>query len=258
MPNLPSYSIMLASVNLMHRQSRQEFKRAHELLEHLSDRHPRLGTPKAWIGKWYALRAAQNWANQPAMDLELAKTAIKKALDAEGNHSLALTIKGLIAGYVERDFSAASESYSAALALNPNEPFAWLYSATLSAWTGDGANAIASAKKALSLSPIDPIQYYFESLASIAYIAGGDYDGAVSLATESLRRNRAHTSTHKSLALALGLSGKLEEGRRVAAEILRLEPSYSVKAFMDRSPLASSPHRQVFAMALEAVGISKA
>jgi adenylate cyclase len=257
MPNLPSYSIMLASVNLMHRQSRQEFKRAHELLEHLSDRHPRLGTPKAWIGKWYALRAAQNWANQPALDLQLAKTAINKALDAEGNHSLALTIKGLIAGYVERDFDAASKSYTAALALNPNEPFAWLYGATLSAWTGDGVNAISSAKKALSLSPIDPIRYYFESLASIAYIAGGDYHGAVGLATESLRRNRAHTSTHKALALSLSLSGNLNLGRSVATEILRLEPSYSVEAFMDRSPLASSPDKQIFALALEAVGIPK-
>jgi adenylate cyclase len=255
LPTLPSYSMMLASVQMMHRQSRDEFARARILLQHLSERHPRIGTPYAWTGKWYALCAAQNWGEQPAEDLKRAKEAVDRALALEGAHSLALTIRGLIAGYVERDFAAAATSYEAALAVNPNEPLAWLYRATLAAWTGAGADAIAHADNALALSPVDPMRYYFESLAAIAHLAGGQYDKAIQLARESLRRNKVHASTHKTLVVALSLAGRQDECAKASAELLKVVPGYTVETFLSTSPLAASPDRLLFAEALRAAGI---
>lgn len=257
LPTLPSYSMMLASVQMMHRQSRAEFARARTLLEHLAERHPRIGTPHAWIGKWYALCAAQNWSNDYAADLRSAKEAVDRALAVEGSHSLALTVRGLIAGYVERDFDAAATAYQAALEVNPNDPLAWLYRATLAAWTGAGAEAMAHAQNALALSPVDPIRYYFQSLAAIAHLAGGQYDTAIELARESLRRNKAHASTHKTLVLALSLAQRQDECAHAAAELMKVAPGYTVASFLSSSPLAASPDRQLFADAFVAAGIPR-
>jgi class 3 adenylate cyclase/tetratricopeptide (TPR) repeat protein len=257
LPTLPSYAMLLASIQMMHRQSRAEFARALTLLESLSERHPRMGTPYAWIGKWYALCAAQNWSSQPSEDLWKARSAVDRALTLEDSHALALTVRGLIAGYVSRDYEAAHRDYEAALMHNPSEPLAWLYRGTLAAWTGSGQEAISHVDNALALSPIDPMRYYFESLASVAHIAGGKYESAAALAAQSLRRNKAHTSTHKALVLALTLSGKHQDGRRAAQELLGLEPSFTVAQFLDKSPLAGSPNRMLFAEAYAEAGIPR-
>ena len=41
LPNLKSYSLLLAGVGLLHRQQFSEFDRARQLFEALSERHPR-------------------------------------------------------------------------------------------------------------------------------------------------------------------------------------------------------------------------
>lgn len=255
LPTLPSYSMMLASVQMMHRQSRSEFERSLVLLQHLCERHPRIGTPHAWIGKWYALCGAQSWSENPRRDLAHAKDAVERALAIEGSHSLALTVRGLIAGYLEHDFAAAAKAYEAALVINPNEPLAWLYRGTLAAWTGAGAEAISHARNALALSPMDPMRYYFESLSAIAHIAGGEYEAAIQLARESLRRNKAHSSTHKALVLALSLAGQRQACTQAVDELAKAAPGYTVDAFLASSPLAGSPDRLLFAEALRAAGI---
>lgn len=256
-PSLPSYSMFLAGVQMMHRQSPGEFSRALKLLESLCERHPRIGTPYAWVANWYLLCAAQGWSSRPAEDLSRAQSAVDRALSHEPSHSLALTMRGLISGYVRRDYDKALVDYMAAIEHNPSEPLAWLYRGTLAAWTGKGDEAIEFVGTAMELSPMDPMRYYFESLAAVAHIAGQRYESAIALANQSLRRNRAHASTHKALALALSLSGRHEEARSAAQELLSIDAGFSVAQFLQKSPLAGSPDRQLFAEAYRAAGIPR-
>lgn len=258
LPTLASYSLMLGGITLMHRQSPRDFQRSRELLEHLSERHPRVPTPRAWIAKWYGLSSAQGWTPDPRRAARVALDQVKRALDTDPSLSLAWTIKGLIHGYVERDFDAAGEAYGQALRANPNEPLAWLYRATLAAWRGEEDMALDAAQRALRLSPLDPQRYYFDSLAATAMLAGGRHEQAVELCMRSLRANVAHTSTHKGLVIGLALMGRIDEARAAARRLYQLEPGFTVQDFLDRSPLAASPSGQRYRDALVAAGVQLA
>jgi tetratricopeptide (TPR) repeat protein len=107
----------------------------------------------------------------------------------------------------------------------------------------------------LSLSPLDPMIYYFNSLASTANLVGERYERAIELAARSLRENRLHTPTLRTLAAALMLSGQLDEARATMRELRELEPALTVGAFRERYPGRDSPHAARFTDALLAAGL---
>jgi adenylate cyclase len=255
LPGLESFTLLLGAISMMHRQSLQDFDRARQMFEYLIERHPAYAAPRAWMGKWYALRAAQGWTSDPIADARTALSQVQRALDRDSQNSLALTVKGLLHGYVEKDFDQAQEAYLQALDANPNEPLAWLYTSTLNAWRGNGVTAVTAAEKALSLSPLDPIKYYFESLAATAMMAAGKYTRSIELAKSSLAANKAHTSTYKTLTISQALSGNIAAARDTAAKLILLEPDFSVTSFKQRSPGRASPRAAEFVDALRQAGV---
>jgi hypothetical protein len=123
------------------------------------------------------------------------------------------------------------------------------------AWRGRGPEAIQSADRALSLSPLDPMIYYFNSLASQANLIGGCYERAIELATRSWRENRLHTPTLRALAAAQVLSGRLNEARETMCRLRELEPGLTVAALRARYPGRDSPQAGRFTAALLAAGL---
>jgi class 3 adenylate cyclase/TolB-like protein/Tfp pilus assembly protein PilF len=255
LPTLRSYSLLLGAVNLMHRQTRGDFERARALLEHLSERHPRHATPRAWLAKWYAVGAAQGWLADRSLSAEIARQEVRRALEAEPANALAWSIKGLLAGYGDADFDSAEADFREALRNNPSESLAWLFLATLQGWRGEGADAVASAGQALRLSPLDPLKYYFDSLAGAAMLGARQYDQAIALSTRSLRSNRSHLSTLRVLAMAQALSGDVDAAKVTVRELLTKDPKFTVATFLRVSPWRVSPEVSLLASALREAGV---
>ena len=255
LPTLDSCTLMIGSITLMHRLSKVDFFRSKEMLEYLMMRHPRHVLPSIWLSKWYILIVAQGWSASPASDTKMALNLIQKALDADSNNALALTIKALSHGYLEKNFELARDTYADALTSNPNEPLAWIGQATLHSWLGDGESAVKDARRALSLSPLDPIKYYFDSLASTAMLSAGKYHNAIQLALSSIRQNREHPSTYKTLIEALYLTGDYQAAKHHAVTLMRLEPTFTVASFRQTSPLYRSDRGDQYARALADSGV---
>jgi class 3 adenylate cyclase/TolB-like protein len=255
MPTLKSYSLLHGAVNLMHRQTRSDFGRARDLLEHLSERHPRHATPRAWLAKWYAIGAAQGWHQDQARSASIARQEVRRALDSEPGNALAWAINGLLSGYIDADFDAAATAYREALRQNPSESLAWLYLATLQGWRGEAGEAVLSAGQALRLSPLDPLKYYFDSLAGAAMLGAHRYDEAIALSQRSLRHNRSHLSTLRVLAMAQALGGDVEAARVTGRELLDKDPTFNVSTFLRVSPWRVSPEVSTLADALREAGV---
>jgi adenylate cyclase len=254
LPTLESYSLLIGAITLMHRMSRADFSRSRTMLEALVARHPRNPTPRAWLAKWHSLAVAQSWTEDPAQEAANSLSMVRAALDLDPDDALALTIKGLIHGYVEKDFGRAQEAYSSALVNNPSEPLAWIGSAALATWRGDAPVAVEAAERALALTPLDPLKYYFDSLACGAMMCAGEYPRAIELAKRSLRLNKGLVSTRRVLAIAQVLNGNVDEARATIADLLKLEPHFSVRFFQERSPLYRSPAGPLYADALIQAG----
>ncbi|MEO5669739.1 MAG: tetratricopeptide repeat protein [Ramlibacter sp.] len=255
LPTLDDYTLLLGAVALMHRTSPTEFDRARLLLEHLIDRSPRHPIPHAWLAQWHVLSASQGWSVDPGRERKLAQDHTMRALDTDPDCSLALTIDGLVRIHLLKDIEGALARYHDAIAINPNESLAWLFKGTLHAFKGEGEGAISSAERALSLSPLDPLRYFYDSLAASAAVSAGDYQRAIELAKRSLRANRTHTSTFRALAIAQSLSGDVDGARESIAQLLALDPQFTVAEFLKRSPSSQFSVGKRYADALLQAGL---
>lgn len=255
MPALDSYTLLFGAISLMHRQTLREFQRAHDLLEHLAYRQGRRGAAHAWLAKWHVLRAVQGWSPDPQAESVQALDRVQRALDANPQDGLALAIGGLVHGYLRKDLGAAGRMYDDALAANPNEPLAWLFSATRHGYLGEGHDAESAGEMALSLSPLDPMRYFFDSLAATAMLANANWQRSMELAQRSVRANRTHASTWRTLAYALVMLERVDEAKQAVAELRAIEPGYTVGEFRRRFPGRDGPMAQPWASALGVAGL---
>jgi tetratricopeptide (TPR) repeat protein len=211
--------------------------------------------PHAWLAKWHVMRVAVGASEDTAADSAAASASAERALACDAEDALALAVGAHVTAWAKHDLDDAETRLAQALAANPNEPLAWLWSAMTHAWRGRGAEAVRCADRALSLSPLDPMIYYFNSLASTANLIGERYERAIELSTRSLRENRLHTPTLRTLAAAQVLSGRLDEARETMRELRLLEPALTAAAFRARYPGRDSPQAARFTDALLAAGL---
>ena len=259
LPTLTSYTLMLGAVTLMHRASHADFLKSRSFLERLTEMHSRNALPFAWLGKWHVLHVAQGWSTDPTRDAKEALIYCQKAMEYDESSSLAIAVTGQVHGYLNKDLSTAEKLYREALDVNPNESFAWLWLGITAAFRGNGEVAVEATEKALALSPLDPLRYYYQSLAASAAITGGKYERAIQLANDSIRVNRSHSSTYRAKAIAQVLSGRTEAAKVTVKELLVLEPEFTVRKFKERFPAAKEApeHTQRLAEALQAAGLPK-
>jgi adenylate cyclase len=239
LPTLKSYTLLIAAIALMHRLSSRDFEHARKLLEALIDRASRQAIPRAWLAKWHVLRVQQGWSTDPQQDARVAQQCTRDALDVDPHCSLALTMDGLVHTHFTKQLDMAQERYDAALLHNPNDSLAWLLKGTMHAFKGEGTLAVRGTQRALRLSPLDPHRWYYDSLAATAYLAAHQFERALSAAQRSLRANRTHTSTLRAIAVAQWGLGQEEEARNTAQALLRLEPSFTIERWRERSPSTS-------------------
>jgi adenylate cyclase len=252
---LDAYGMTLRGVELMHRLSPDDFLLARHAFQTAIERDPGSPAPHAWLAKWHVMRIGVGASENPTFDGEAATACAERALTCDAEDALALSVDALVSAWSRHDLDAAERSLARALAANPNEPLAWLWSGITQAWRGNGTEAVRCAERALSLSPLDPMSYYFNSLAGTANLIGGHHERAIELASRSLRENSLHTPTLRTLAAALMQSGRLDEARDMVCRLRELEPGLTVGAFRTRYPGRDSPQAGDFAAALLSAGL---
>jgi adenylate cyclase len=255
MPTLESYTLLFAAIALMHRLSIRDFERSREMLQHLVERHPHSPAPRIWMAKWHVMKVAQGWSEHRDEEAQLAQAWVRGGLEMQPDHSIGLAIDGLVSAYLFRDLDTAGSRYETALAANPNESLAWLFASARHAYEDRGEEAMASARTAMSLSPLDPLRYLYLGFAANAAVAAGEYSAAIDLARKSIKANCTHSPTFRAMTIAQALSGQMHEARLSARRMLVIEPGFTMREFRTQYPGANSKHSQVHFDALTQAGM---
>ena len=252
--SLQNHTLLLSSIALMHRISPLAFQRSQQLLQVLIDRTPRLAAPYAWLAKWHVLRCTQGWSSDTQVDGKAALDNTKRALDRDATSSLAMTVEGQVNTWILKRLDVAEQFYAQALQSNPNDSLAWLLKGTLHALRDEGKEAVRLTRHALKLSPLDPLRFYFEAHAASALLSTGQYQKALSLAKRSLLLNRTHASTLRVLVTASWHLGLHEQARDYVNQHMKLDPSFRVSTYLERSPSAGYEFGKRIANALVEAG----
>jgi len=253
--SLQDHQLLIAGVGLMHQLRLSSFARSRELIEEAIRRAPRAAEAHAWLGEWYVISVFNGWSTDRSRDTGLALDCTSRALDIEPENSFCQTIDGVVNNNLLMRMDTARDRFESALDRNPNEAMAWLLSGVLSAYRDDGANAVTRVERAMRLSPIDPFGYFYDSLASTAYLAAEDFEKTLELADRSLAKNDRHTSSLRVRIAALHHLGRAEEAQETAAHLMRRQPDFTVEAYRRSHPAADFKIGRNVIAALAASGI---
>jgi class 3 adenylate cyclase/TolB-like protein/Tfp pilus assembly protein PilF len=255
LPTLESYSLLLGSIKLMHRSSRDEFLQTRKILDELINRHARIAAPRAWLGNWYILRVTRGWSEDRTREAAEALSATHAALDRDPSDALALATEGFVYCHLLKDLETARKRCNEAVDVNPSHALGWLYLGTVNAFQGAGAAAVEATRRAMELSPLDPLRYYYESLGATAELSAHQYENAERLARSSLVLNRMHLSTWRALTISLVCQGRMDEARQALAKVLELDPELTVEKYLARMPNAELETGRHWACCLAMAGL---
>jgi adenylate cyclase len=113
--------------------------------------------------------------------------------------------------------------------LDPNSYGVLYNSGSAFAHSGKPEEAIALLHKGLRMNPFGP-SYYFVVL-SVAYRMAGRFDEAVEQAKRAIERNPKNYLAYLALAAGCILTGRGREAHAAAAEVLKINPAFSLEQF---------------------------
>jgi tetratricopeptide (TPR) repeat protein len=175
--------------------------------------------------------------------LDLARRAVLLDPDDAGNR----WVLGYLLAY-ERRWAESDAEFAAALALDPNDPDAWVMRAEVAAFRGEPLVGIEFIQKALRLNP-NPFGWYYWQLGLAQYIAH-QYEQAI----ETLRKDATYrTGSRRILAASLAQLGRIDDARQEAELFMASNPSFTISAWV-----ASRPIRDEAVRAHLIAGYSKA
>jgi tetratricopeptide (TPR) repeat protein len=177
------------------------------------------------------------WGFQLSHDpqaLEQALTAAQKAVAL--NDSLSWTRLTLGKVYLwQKQYEQAIAEMERAVALDPNAAGSYVFLAETLSRVGRADEALRAAEQALRLKPL--IVDYHLYPTGVAYaLAGRDEEALVPL-KQFLTRYPDILGAHLTLAAVYSELGKEAEARAEAAEVLRLNPQFSLEVHRQRVPI---------------------
>jgi adenylate cyclase len=164
-------------------------------------------------------------SESPEISFAQASKNIKNALALNDEDYFAhVVLANLYALRKEPDKAIAA--FERAIAINPNGALAYAQLGSTFTITGEPEKGIKLIKKAIRLDPIPPAHYLYH--LGIAYAHLGQYEDAIEMQKEALKRSPNNLFSHIALTAAYSASGREEEARHQAERVLELDPGFSL------------------------------
>ena len=201
-------------------QARQMFEKAIELDPKYADAYVALGFA-------HLLDYILQWISDPHA-LDRAFQMAQKAVALDDSLPLAHALLGRL--YVYRwQYDQAIAECERGVELGPNSANAYDMLAQTLARSGEPAESIAPAEKAMRLDPRNRDLY----LSELGYAYMGRYDEAIPC-FKKLGAHNNNPFVHFYLAVDYFELGREQDARTEAAEILRINPQFSLQKLVDR------------------------
>ena len=120
-----------------------------------------------------------------------------------------------------------------AVVLNPNSADAHMYLGKVLAFAGRWEESIPEYKKAIRLNPIPPNRYLWS--LGLSYGFTGRYEEAITWCEKAIHQEPNSLFAHIMMAVVYSWSGRDEEARAEAVEVLRINPNFSLEIFEKRA-----------------------
>ena len=155
---------------------------------------------------------------------------------------------------IAHDREAARQAFEAALALSPSCALTYMFGSVVTVLAGDADRAIEWGKRALRLSPFDPMSYMPWFSIARGHFQRGEYEAAAEAAQKVFQANPYFSLAHVLLAATHVKLGRLDTAKSAAARVLELEPGFTISGYHARVGIQPSL-AELYSEALLAAGL---
>ena len=249
--NLDAYDAFLRGQAYFWRFTREGNVQARQLFEKAVALDPQYAGAYAVLSLTHLQEWALQWSQDP-QTLAQAFALAQRAVVLNDSLPLAHTTLGL-AYVLQKQHARAIAEGERAITLGPNyaDGYAWL--GAIFNFAGRPEEAIEVVQQALRLNPHDPFYHIFT--LGVAYRTMGRHAEAIAALQRVLSRNPDHLHAHVNLLAAYSESGQEAEARAEAAEILRINPNYSLEVLGQRLPFKDQAELERLLTALRKAGL---
>ena len=191
-------------------------------------------------------------SESPQQSLARGIELTKHAISLDNSYSFAHAVLG-VSYVLARQYDQGVAEAERAMALDPNSAENLYYLAYVLCHAGKPEEAIPLIERAERLNPI-PLPFQLLTM-SLTHQLTGRYEKAVEAAKEAIRVEPNNQVAHIHLIACYIALGHEKEARAEAAELLRINPNFSVDHFIKRIPLKNQAENDRVADALYKAGL---
>lgn len=251
--SLDAWDLVMRALSHYWRVTRQDNTVAQALLEKAIEIDPRYSKALGLLANSRIFGAHMGWADMASV-MPIATREALAAVEADSEDAWAHI--GLAYSYLfMRRFDDAIAEFELALRLNPNFAFSQAFYAVTLCYSGRYDEGDVAIRRALRLSPRDPLAAIYQGVGSYIQFAAGRYEEAIRFARESLRQRADFVGAHRVLTAAAGMAGDRELSAVALQGLLQAQPDISLEWIARELPMKQAEDREHYLEGLRRAGL---
>jgi TolB-like protein len=226
--NLEAYLKCLQAQELVSRINPESNALAKQLAEEAIALDPMYAYGYYILAKIHVVDYWLGTSKSPKESLEKSIELQQKAIVLDDTYAEAHACLGWIFSMTGQHDQAVAEGEKA-VALNPNSADSHMLFGKILAYAGRYEESIPELQRAIRLNPIPPNLYLYS--LGISYAFTGHLNEAITWCEKAVRREPNSLSARLFMAAFYSLAGRDEEARIEAAEVLRINPKFSLEKY---------------------------
>ncbi|MBR0669750.1 BTAD domain-containing putative transcriptional regulator [Neoroseomonas soli] len=251
-----AYDLLLRAIPAIYRLDRQSYELAGSMLAEATRLEPDYAPAYAWHAYWHLFLVGQGWAQNDADVLAKSEALASRAVALDPSDAQALAILGHVRAFLHHRVAEAVTLYERALALNPNLPMAWVFSALALSYRGDHAEALRRWERYKRLAPLHPHAFFFDAAQLVPLLLLRRYEEVDAAARQVTALHSGFTFPYKAWLSALGHMGRPQEAAEVRARLSAMEPDFDLTKARERAPMQAAVDLDHYLAGLRKAGIT--
>jgi adenylate cyclase len=235
--NLSAYDSYLRGLSKMYQFKKESLEEAIRLFQDAMRLDPQFASPCAAEAFTYGVRQTFGWGVATPEEKDRVNTLARRAAELDKDDAIALTYAGYALVLLCNELDDGAELLERATAANPNLAIAWTYRGYAGIHIGRPDEAIEHFKKALRLSPLDPLDFATQNGLAQAYLFAGQYSESLKWALSAVRANPNWPTSRFTLAACQSLLGNIDAAKAAGEIAMQLDPGRRISKVRERLPL---------------------
>jgi TolB-like protein/Tfp pilus assembly protein PilF len=251
--SMDAWELVMRALSHYWRVTREDSVLAQALLEKAIAIDPDYGQALGVFSASHTFSAHMGWTDRETI-AAIAERAALAAIRADGEDPWAHHALGC-ACLLTRRFDDALAEFELALSLNPNFSLAQGYYGRALSCCGRWEEADAAARRALRLSPRDPLSALYFGIAAYAQFVGRNYEEAMRLARTAIHLRRDHAGGHRILTAAAAMAARTDVAAAALQDLRRAQPNISIAWIAAHIPMQRDADRKHYLDAFRRAGL---